>query len=214
MLRLIPARVSSQTSKQPVRILILPTRTGAALCAASTSWLGRRVLHYEGARLRNCALIGMAAGLAAFFGVSLGGGVMIAPSHNIPHHSFTGCSHSCYAISRSASACAMLSLMHVKMLWTGFVRQLRDDLSYAKQRRACSLLLQGHCSRWRFYTGPAFSSSRSPLLLSWQVGSESESVGLCCPKAFNRTCSNRPASVLRTAHTWRLHVALQGWCAC
>jgi hypothetical protein len=45
----------------------------AALCAASTSWLGRTVLGYDGARLRNCALIGMAAGLAAFFGVSLGG---------------------------------------------------------------------------------------------------------------------------------------------
>ena len=47
----------------------------AALCAASTSWLGRAVLGYDGARLRNCALIGMAAGLAAFFGVSLGGGI-------------------------------------------------------------------------------------------------------------------------------------------
>lgn len=46
-----------------------------ALCAASVSWLGRHVLGYARgtAALRNCALIGMAAGLAAFFGVSLGG---------------------------------------------------------------------------------------------------------------------------------------------
>ncbi len=45
----------------------------AALCAASTSWLASNVLQAKGAVLRNCALIGMAAGLAAFFGVSLGG---------------------------------------------------------------------------------------------------------------------------------------------
>lgn len=45
----------------------------AALCAASTSWLASTVLQAKGAVLRNCALIGMAAGLAAFFGVSLGG---------------------------------------------------------------------------------------------------------------------------------------------
>lgn len=44
-----------------------------ALCAAATSWLARRVLGYRGAQLRNFALIGMSAGLAAFFGVALGG---------------------------------------------------------------------------------------------------------------------------------------------
>ncbi len=47
--------------------------TAAALCAASTSWLAANVLNAKGQVLRNCALIGMAAGLAAFFGVSLGG---------------------------------------------------------------------------------------------------------------------------------------------
>lgn len=46
-----------------------------ALCAASVSWLGQHVLGYSrgSAALRNCTLIGMSAGLAAFFGVSLGG---------------------------------------------------------------------------------------------------------------------------------------------
>ena len=40
---------------------------------ALASWIGRRVLHFKGQRLRNCALMGMTAGLAAFFGVALGG---------------------------------------------------------------------------------------------------------------------------------------------
>ncbi|KAL3161825.1 hypothetical protein ABBQ38_008915 [Trebouxia sp. C0009 RCD-2024] len=44
-----------------------------ALCGASCSWFGRRVLLYKGQKLRNCALLGMTAGLAAFFGVALGG---------------------------------------------------------------------------------------------------------------------------------------------
>ena len=50
-----------------------PSGPCAALCAASVSWLAANVLKYKGSALRNCALIGMAAGLAAFFGVSLGG---------------------------------------------------------------------------------------------------------------------------------------------
>ena len=32
-----------------------------ALCGASCSWFGRRVLHYKGQKLRNCALLGKAA---------------------------------------------------------------------------------------------------------------------------------------------------------
>ncbi len=44
-----------------------------------------QVLGYRGAPLRNCALIGMSAGLSAFFGVALGGarfsclGKLLAP---------------------------------------------------------------------------------------------------------------------------------------
>lgn len=44
-----------------------------ALCGSTTSWLARHVFGARGQMLRNCALMGMTAGLAAFFGVALGG---------------------------------------------------------------------------------------------------------------------------------------------
>lgn len=44
-----------------------------ALCAATVSWISLRVFGHGGHMLRNCTLMGMAAGLAAFFGVGLGG---------------------------------------------------------------------------------------------------------------------------------------------
>lgn len=44
-----------------------------ALCGSTTSWLARKVFGARGQHLRNCALMGMTAGLAAFFGVALGG---------------------------------------------------------------------------------------------------------------------------------------------
>lgn len=44
-----------------------------ALCGSTTSWLARKVFGARGQMLRNCALMGMTAGLAAFFGVALGG---------------------------------------------------------------------------------------------------------------------------------------------
>lgn len=44
-----------------------------ALCGATTSWVARRVFGFSGHRLRNMTLLGMTAGLAAFFGVALGG---------------------------------------------------------------------------------------------------------------------------------------------
>lgn len=44
-----------------------------ALCAASVSWVSKHVLGLSGRMLRTCTLMGMAAGLAAFFGVALGG---------------------------------------------------------------------------------------------------------------------------------------------
>lgn len=44
-----------------------------ALCGSTTSWLAQRVFGARGQMLRNCALMGMTAGLAAFFGVALGG---------------------------------------------------------------------------------------------------------------------------------------------
>ena len=44
-----------------------------ALCGSTTSWLARNVFGARGQMLRNCALMGMTAGLAAFFGVALGG---------------------------------------------------------------------------------------------------------------------------------------------
>ena len=48
-----------------------------SLCGSTSSYLARRVFGCRGQRLRNCALMGMTAGLAAFFGVALGG----APGH-------------------------------------------------------------------------------------------------------------------------------------
>lgn len=44
-----------------------------ALCGATTSWVARKGLGFTGHRLRNMTLLGMTAGLAAFFGVALGG---------------------------------------------------------------------------------------------------------------------------------------------
>ncbi|KAK9806589.1 hypothetical protein WJX73_005358 [Symbiochloris irregularis] len=44
-----------------------------ALCGATTSWVARKVFGFTGHRLRNMTLLGMTAGLAAFFGVALGG---------------------------------------------------------------------------------------------------------------------------------------------
>lgn len=44
-----------------------------ALCGSTTSWLAQKVFGARGQMLRNCALMGMTAGLAAFFGVALGG---------------------------------------------------------------------------------------------------------------------------------------------
>eukprot|EP00210_Caulerpa_lentillifera_P003493 g3333.t1 len=46
-----------------------------AMCASSTGWISRRVLGHHGQLLRDCTLIGMASGLAAFFGVGLGGAI-------------------------------------------------------------------------------------------------------------------------------------------
>lgn len=46
-----------------------------ALCGSTTSWLARKVFGARGQHLRNCALMGMTAGLAAFFGVALGGAI-------------------------------------------------------------------------------------------------------------------------------------------
>ena len=44
-----------------------------ALCGAAVSFTGKHILGFKGHNLRNCALLGMTAGLAAFFGVALGG---------------------------------------------------------------------------------------------------------------------------------------------
>jgi len=44
-----------------------------AMCASTTGWISERMLGHKGQLLRDCTLIGMASGLAAFFGVGLGG---------------------------------------------------------------------------------------------------------------------------------------------
>ncbi|KAK9829338.1 hypothetical protein WJX72_005245 [[Myrmecia] bisecta] len=44
-----------------------------ALCGSSVSFVAKHVFGFQGQKLRNCALMGMTAGLAAFFGVALGG---------------------------------------------------------------------------------------------------------------------------------------------
>ena len=59
-----------------------------ALCGATTSWWARKVFGFTGHRLRNMTLLGMTAGLAAFFGVALGGGyqpsLRVAISTGVP----------------------------------------------------------------------------------------------------------------------------------
>lgn len=44
-----------------------------SLCGAVVSAVAKRGLGYRHRQLRNCAIMGMTAGLAAFFGVALGG---------------------------------------------------------------------------------------------------------------------------------------------
>jgi len=44
-----------------------------AMCASTASYLSEKVLGHKRQLLRDCTLIGMASGLAAFFGVGLGG---------------------------------------------------------------------------------------------------------------------------------------------
>ena len=51
-----------------------------SLCGSTTSWLAANVFGCKGQRLRNCALMGMTAGLAAFFGVALGGAASSGPA--------------------------------------------------------------------------------------------------------------------------------------
>lgn len=51
-----------------------------ALCGAAVSWVARAGLGYTGRNLRCCAIMGMTAGLAAFFGVALGGAFSFFPT--------------------------------------------------------------------------------------------------------------------------------------
>lgn len=44
-----------------------------AICASTVSWISKTVFGHKGRMLRSCTLMGMAAGLSAFFGVSFGG---------------------------------------------------------------------------------------------------------------------------------------------
>ena len=44
-----------------------------AMCASTTGYISEKILGHKGRLLRDCTLIGMASGLAAFFGVGLGG---------------------------------------------------------------------------------------------------------------------------------------------
>ena len=44
-----------------------------SLCGAAVSFVAKQGLGYRHRELRNCAIMGMTAGLAAFFGVALGG---------------------------------------------------------------------------------------------------------------------------------------------
>lgn len=44
-----------------------------AICASTVSWISKTVFGHSGRMLRSCTLMGMAAGLSAFFGVSFGG---------------------------------------------------------------------------------------------------------------------------------------------
>ena len=46
-----------------------------SLCGAAVSFVAKQGLGYRNRQLRNCAIMGMTAGLAAFFGVALGGDI-------------------------------------------------------------------------------------------------------------------------------------------
>lgn len=50
-----------------------------SLCGAAVSFVAKRGLGYQHRQLRNCAIMGMTAGLAAFFGVALGGKMLRPP---------------------------------------------------------------------------------------------------------------------------------------
>lgn len=56
---------------EPISEAVLCSHHPEAICHC------RNVLQYKGQRLRNCALLGMTAGLAAFFGVALGGELLL-----------------------------------------------------------------------------------------------------------------------------------------
>ena len=71
-------RAQAQSSKAMFFTLFLggslgPEAALLALCGAAVSGVASGVFGFRGKRLRECALMGMTAGLAAFFGVALGG---------------------------------------------------------------------------------------------------------------------------------------------
>ena len=52
-----------------------------SLCGAAVSFVAKAGLGYRHRQLRNCAIMGMTAGLAAFFGVALGGDLLFCFCH-------------------------------------------------------------------------------------------------------------------------------------
>jgi len=79
-----PARPAPGGSLGPEAALL-------ALCGAAVSGVASGVFGFRGKRLRDCALMGMTAGLAAFFGVALGGSLFALEARATagagPHHS-------------------------------------------------------------------------------------------------------------------------------
>ena len=67
------AEAHAVASMPPTGGSLGPEAALLALCGATTSWVARNILGFRGHRLRNMTLLGMTAGLAAFFGVALGG---------------------------------------------------------------------------------------------------------------------------------------------
>jgi len=107
-----PARPAPGGSLGPEAALL-------ALCGAAVSGVASGVFGFRGKRLRDCALMGMTAGLAAFFGVALGGSLfalearctsscVAAPAH-VPLHQLMRSCRGRAAPQRGRAPCAPLN---------------------------------------------------------------------------------------------------------
>ena len=79
------------------------------LCASTVSYLFQEILPVKPAMLRYCSLMGMAAGLAAFFGVTMGGAQLSTALHATCSAHVATCRKTTTCLRRccSGSGCAL-----------------------------------------------------------------------------------------------------------